>query len=129
MTAYDMRIRYWSSDVCSSDLREDCEIAVKIICGFSQFNIFGEDTGHRHWIVAVKFQRELIESCVDFISDLLQASDRHHVGVSREPALLCHAGDCSAAGCDHKRKLGKQGQDALTRSNGFRPSKVPVELE
>src|SRR3546814_2680626 len=80
-----MRISDWSSDVCSSDLeREDCEIAVKIICGFSQFDIFGEDTGHRHWIVAENFQLELIESCVDFISDLLQASDRHHVGVRSE---------------------------------------------
>src|SRR3546814_14979602 len=40
--------------------REDYEIAVKIICGFSQFDIFGEDTGHRHWIVAENFQPEQI---------------------------------------------------------------------
>src|SRR3546814_15941927 len=55
--------------------REDCEIDVKTICGFSQFDIFGEDTGHRHWIDAENFQLKLIESCVDLISDHLQESD------------------------------------------------------
>src|SRR3546814_16507348 len=82
MTAYEVRISDWSSDVCSSD-RRDCRIAV--VLAEQAMGLHGQD-------VAVDADRALLRLHAQLGDPLLTEGADRAVGEGLEPALVGLAG-------------------------------------
>src|SRR3546814_18483305 len=82
MTAYEVRISDWSSDVCSSD-RRDCRIAV--VLAEQAMGLHGQD-------VAVGADRALLRLHAQLGDPLLADGADRAAGEGLEPALVGLAG-------------------------------------